>query len=140
MWRKTIPAKKIQDGSEGTIVLQLGDVTVGNTYLPCRGKYGNQEFIDEVDQLDEICSKFADTLIILTGDMNVDIIKHPGTRTDRFKELMSKHCIVESLCITMPTYHHHDGKSNLKIDYILIPKPHSGSNKGIYIDFCLQHL
>ena len=35
------------------------DLVIINTYLPPRGKYCNNDFQQEVDQLHEICSKYA---------------------------------------------------------------------------------
>ena len=76
LWKKNIPATKQLDGSERTVVLQLGETTIISTYLLCRGKYANQDFADEIDQLDEICQKYASSTVILSGDMNVDLCKH----------------------------------------------------------------
>ena len=120
LWKKCIPANKIPDGSERIAVLQMGDIITINAYLPCRGKYDNQEFADQVDQIEEICTKFSHCTIILAGDMNVDFTKHGGPRPEKLKELIKNHNLIEQDLITEPTYLHHDGKATSKIDYIFV--------------------
>lgn len=132
LWRKSIPAKKLPDGSVRTIVLQISKFTLVNTYLPCRGTYANQEFQDELEQLSEICTKFKHTSIILTGDMNVDIVKHPGFRATKFSEFIKKHSLIEASTIDEPTYNHHGGTASSKIDYILIEENQIRKQDCIY--------
>ena len=74
MWKKDMPVTPMPDGSSCTQVVQVGNgITIINTYLPCQGKYSNEQFKDEVDQITEIIKKYQQSHIILAGDMNVDI-------------------------------------------------------------------
>lgn len=133
LWKKSIPAKKLPDGSERTIALQIGGYTLVNTYLPCRGGKGDvQEFNDELDQLNEVCIKYSNTSIILTGDMNVDLKKHAENRVSKFSDFTKAHSFIEASEILEPTYYHHGGSATSKIDYILIQESKEDLTKCEY--------
>ena len=128
MWKKEIPVETMPDGSLRTQVVQIGNqLTLINTYMPCRGKYTTEDFRDEVDQVSEICQKYKHTNIILAGDMNVDIHRQHDSRSKYFLQLLSAHKLIEVCSMTMPTYTHHGNTSATKIDYILLSEntPHT---------------
>jgi exonuclease III len=116
LWKKTLPVSPQPDGSERTLAVMLGVKTViVNSYLPCRGNHTIDEFTDEVDQLDEICSKFSKSKIVMAGDLNVDVKKHSGTRVNYIKELFAVHNLREHSLILEPTFRHHDSQASSKI-------------------------
>ena len=98
----------------------MDEVLIVNSYLPCRGNHTLQEFQQEIDQLKEICQKYADLQIILAGDFNVDVEKHPIQRVTYFKSLLNDHNLRELQPISEPTLTHHNWTSTSKIDYILL--------------------
>ena len=123
MWKKNIPAKTFPDGSDRTVVLQLNNsITIINSYLPCRGKYTNDDYADEIDQIHEICTKFGNTHIMIAADMNIDLKRHQGPRVKSLQDLMKSHQLEEPSKIDSPTYIHHGGTAATKIDYIMISR------------------
>lgn len=135
LWKKELQVTVLPDGSIRTQAIQVGSSTIlMNTYMPCRGKYSNEEFKDEIDQLNEICSKYKhDNTIIIAGDMNVDIYKQDETRAKYFQAFMNNNNAKEVKTIKEPTYIHYDGVSNTKIDYILVaPKSAETTNESSY--------
>ena len=123
LWHKDLPVVCHPDGSERTLVIQVGDYTVINTYLPCRGGPTIDEFCDEMAQLEEVCSKFAPlSTLILAGDLNVDLKRHTGTRVAHMKDLIHHHNLREFNPILDPTYIHHSNDAVSKIDYIFSSK------------------
>ena len=124
LWHKDLSVTSCSDGSERTLVIQVGDFTVINSYLPCRGGPTIEEFCDEMAQIEEICSKFSPTsTLILAGDLNVDMERHTGTRVTCLKELIQNHSLREFSPIPEPTYIHHSNDAVSKIDYIFTSKP-----------------
>jgi hypothetical protein len=120
LWRKDLQGLPIPDGTERTLVVQVEGVTVINTYLPCRGKYTDEEVKDEIDQINEVCAKFQETKIVLAGDLNIDLTKQNTKRTQYLRDLISNHNLKEPTVQPFPTYYHHDDKATSKIDYIYI--------------------
>jgi hypothetical protein len=101
-----------------TLVVQVEGITIINTYLPCRGKYTDEEVKEEIDQINEVCQKFQETKIMLVGDLNIDLIKHNTKRSKYLKDLISSHNLREPTEQPLPTYFHHDDTATSKIDYI----------------------
>ena len=65
LWKKDLPIEKLYDGSSRIQLVKLGESTIlVNSYLPCRGKYSNEEFKDQIDQIEEILHKYKDTSIM----------------------------------------------------------------------------
>ena len=122
LWEKSLPVIAHPDGSERIQVIQVGhNINIINAYMPCRGSYSNDEFCEEMDKLDEVCSKFNQHQTILTGDLNVDLMRHSGTRVKYLNSLLEKHHLSELHSSTAPTYIHTNGVS--KVDYILASQP-----------------
>jgi exonuclease III len=120
LWKRTLSNYAIQlDGTTRILTVTLGDSTVVNAYLPCRGTYSLQEFQEEIDQLHEVLTKFKNTKIILAGDMNIDP-KQTDSRATYFTTMLKDHNLHEANNILEPTYIHHNGRSSSKIDYILL--------------------
>lgn len=88
--------------------------------MPCRGSYSNTDFMSEIDQIGEICQKFATSYLIVAGDFNVDQGKSNDTRVKYLKKFLSANKLSEIFPIHTPTFRHHNGKHTSKIDYIFI--------------------
>ena len=123
IWKKgKFQPRLHKDGSNRIVVAQFGSLVLINVYMPCRGAYSNTDFLSEIDQIEEICQKFATSHLVIAGDFNVDIIKSNDTRVKYFKKFMSTNKLKEaySLPTATATFRHHNGKHSSKIDYILI--------------------
>jgi hypothetical protein len=112
------------DGTNRTSVTKINNLgfTIVNTYLPCRGHYTMQEYQEEVDQLSEICNKFQDEPIIISGDFNIDLAKQNDSRARCLKTLLKEHDLQEICQLQGPTYKHHDGQHKSRLDYIFTNK------------------
>ena len=133
LWKKDLPVTVMPDGSNRTMVIQIGNAkTLVNTYLPCRGTYSTEDFKDEVDQIAEICFKYQQTDIFLAGDMNVDVHRQEEARSKHFQKFMKRFNLKEAKIIKDPTYIHHGGTSATKIDYILVSHKTPGMNEAEY--------
>ena len=113
------PASLI-DGTNRCVVTKSEFCVLINVYLPCRGSYTNQEFMEELDHLHEICVKYSEEPIILAGDLNVDISKPSDVRAKSIKHFLENNSLEEVKTSTIPTFCHHNGKHASKIDYIFI--------------------
>jgi endonuclease/exonuclease/phosphatase family metal-dependent hydrolase len=121
LWKKEIDeVQKMPDGSARTVVVKIRNLAIVNTYLPCKGKYTNQEFMDEMSQVREICMKCQDGPLILTGDINVDLTKNQDYRVKHLQELMEALNLKEPDDIVSPTFYHYNGVDTSKIDYIML--------------------
>ena len=131
LWRKDLSIEKLDEGSSRIQLVKLGESTIlVNSYLPCRGKYSNEEFKDEIDQIEEILHKYKDASIIIAGDMNVDIYRQHDARAKYFEEFMMTNEVREVHSTDQATYFHHN-KSTKKIDYILVGKK-CEENEAVY--------
>ena len=121
LWKKSFnKSQPIEDGSWRTTVLFIGKMAIVNCYLPCRGSYTLAEYEDEIDQLNEICQKLQHMCLIVTGDFNTDFNTHDASRTSYLKKFLNDNKLEENHEIESPTFKHHSGNSNSKIDYIFL--------------------
>ena len=120
LWKKDLTnVKTTNEGSNRMCVISVGNTTIINVYMPCRGKYTTQDFEEELDQLSELVVKYQETHIILTGDMNVDI-SADSARAKSLLRLMSDNALTEPGEFTGPTFIHHNGRHSSRIDYIFV--------------------
>ena len=69
------------DGTSRIVVIQENDLVIISAYLPCRGSgYTNADYIEAIQQLSILCDKYSDSMMILAGDLNVDMEKQSDTR------------------------------------------------------------
>ena len=122
LWHKTVPVEILNDGSDRTQAVNIGkETTLINSYLPCRGTGTNDAFCQEVDIVEELCTKFGSKQLILTGDLNMDPEKHTGIRVKYLQALFQNFKLKEHKPIKEPTFVHYANGSS-KIDYILSSK------------------
>ena len=120
IWRKDhLPPKTPQDGSCRIVVITTDKMALVNVYMPCRGSYSNTDFLNELDQVEEICQKFQSLHIIVAGDFNIDLNKSNDVRVRYFKKFLKTNNLMEAYPINSPTFRHHNGLHTSKIDYIL---------------------
>lgn len=109
------------DGTHRVLVTEAHDsLVVINVYMPCRGGYTNDEFKEEVDQLDELCKKYSERHIILLGDFNIDLDTQKDNRASYLVKFLKENKLLESNQIHGPSFRQHSGRGQSRVDYIFL--------------------
>ena len=136
LWKKNISnlCTPQLDGTNRMNVLSIGEHTIINVYMPCRGgKYLNQDYYEEVDSLHEVISKYKNSKIVLAGDMNINDAQNDA-RAKYFRKLISDHKLSEAKQQALPTIAHHNGKDSNRIDYIFLDDKWDTTNASYEVD------
>ena len=133
LWRSDIQnVSKLDEGSERTVVIEVGDYTIVSTYLPCRGSYKDSEFLDEIAQVREICTKYNSTKLVLTGDLNVDLKKQDDARTRALVSMVNDLQLYDVTPKEGHTYSRNNFSS--KIDYVFINAKLKNDAKQVFTE------
>ena len=79
-------------------------------------------YIEHLDKLSALIEKYEDTHnIVIAGDFNGSLLPARNNNHDKLlKQFCRRHQLRHTINNThCPTFHHHNGKSNSQIDYIL---------------------
>jgi hypothetical protein len=93
-----------------------------NNYLPTMMTGSEPNYIEHLDKLSVLIEKYEDTHnIVIAGDLNSSLLPARNNNHDKLlKQFCRKHQLRHTINNThCPTFHHHNGKSNSQIDYIL---------------------
>ena len=127
LWQKEIDhlIKVINDGNERIQCIEFSDsfskpMLFISVYLPTRGCHDLDEFKENVDQLFEICQKYAITHdILIGGDINEDLTKDkPDKRTEYMLRFLNE-CHLDIHSANRSTYINPKGEDCSEIDYFL---------------------
>ncbi|MES9880811.1 MAG: reverse transcriptase family protein [Sedimenticola sp.] len=128
LWRKEIDhvVNPISDGGNRIQCIEINGqdpLLVVSAYMPCRGLNDNvEDFVDCLDQLQEIVNKYSNThSIVIGGDFNEDMKNRRNSK--RAKELTQfmNELGLETV-LTEPTYINPGGADTSIIDYIMYHK------------------
>ena len=108
------------DGSHRILTITHQDLTFINVYMPWQCTYCNEEYKDEIDQLAEVTTKCMFSKHIIAGDFNIDLQKHVDSRARYLQNMKDAYQLKEAGHSESPTFKHHNGVHQSKIDYIVI--------------------
>jgi hypothetical protein len=93
-----------------------------NNYLPTMMTGSEPNYIEHLDKLSALIEKYEVTHnIVIAGDLNGSLSSARNNNHDKLlKQFCRRHQLRHTINNThCPTFHHHNGKSNSQIDYIL---------------------
>lgn len=127
MWNKKLKDSvyKIPDGGKRIVCIELQTeskkLCILNAYLPCRGRYSEQEYAEVLDEIAEIIKKFGNShIIILAGDLNASLTRDIPNSRD---VLLRNFCLEMEISTDVPnepTFFHVNGNDRNQTDYLLV--------------------
>ena len=118
-----IKCLKLPDGCERITLIELGfspKIYIASIYLPCRGNHTIQAFVDILDEMSEIITKYSNLgALILCGDFNASLTRDPPNERDKLFKAFYKDNNLTTMQSGTPTFIHSNGEVKSEIDYIL---------------------
>jgi hypothetical protein len=117
----------LPDGGDRVLAIQIETNTrtlvVINTYMPTSGTLTNIDYNEVLDEVFEIMSKYSDSLLIWTGDINASSSRSPPSRNDvkLLAFLRGNKLEISPATPQKPTYFHFTGDITSTIDYFIVP-------------------
>ena len=98
-------------------------ICVVNAYMPCRGSYTDDDFLQVLDEIREIKAKYVNKPLLLVEDLNASSSRSPLTHRDKLllKFMYDNDLHLPRLFPKGDTYIHPSGKNSSQIDVILSP-------------------
>ncbi|VDI59355.1 Hypothetical predicted protein [Mytilus galloprovincialis] len=126
-WRNDLDhaIKFMPDGNERTTVLLFNikerPLCIINNYMPSENKNSDEQYKENLCQLEEIIDKYQkDYDILICGDMNASLVRNNGARDSTFRKFKDENQLL--LVENFPnknTFYHHNGLYKSQIDYFL---------------------
>ena len=117
--------KKLEKDERFVVIEVLADkhkMILINNYLPTMMTGSEPNYIEHLDKLSALIEKYEVTHnIVIAGDLNGSLSSARNNNHDKLlKQFCRRHQLRHTINNThCPTFHHHNGKSNSQIDYIL---------------------